>query len=354
MLHASEVAFWPDLPTQMAALMQTVPDIDGTEVILETTACGFNDFHQLWRKAEAGESEFIPIFLPWSMDPGYRRPVDHDFALDVEEEKLAELHGLDNEQIAWRRAKISQLGSPELFPQEYPLHSGEAFISSSFDSFIPAELVLKARKEKIDPYGELIIGVDPAGIGADRTSIAYRRGHVITKVHSRRGLNTMETVGWLQQIIREDNPVRINLDVGGLGIGIHDRLIEQGHPRRLINAVNFGGKPVEPGPLDETGKPIAGCANRRSEMWSNLKSALLGRLKLPDSDRLQADLVSVGYKFQSDGKLLLESKQDMRRRGMPSPDEGDAVALCFAEPMGSPLPGKGFNRKISYPGNCYV
>src|SRR5262249_27803158 len=93
-LHASEVAFWPDLPTQMASLMQTVPDIDGTEVILETTANAFNDFHQLWRKAESGASEFLPIFLPWSLDPGYRRTVDEDVEPDREERELMELHGL--------------------------------------------------------------------------------------------------------------------------------------------------------------------------------------------------------------------------------------------------------------------
>jgi hypothetical protein len=70
LLHASETAFWPDLPAQMASLMQTVPDLDGTEIILESTANGYNDFHSLWRKAEAGESEFLPVFLPWSLDAG--------------------------------------------------------------------------------------------------------------------------------------------------------------------------------------------------------------------------------------------------------------------------------------------
>ena len=48
LLHASETAFWPDLPTQMAALLQTIPDLPGTEIILESTAFGFNDFHRLW------------------------------------------------------------------------------------------------------------------------------------------------------------------------------------------------------------------------------------------------------------------------------------------------------------------
>jgi hypothetical protein len=189
-LHASETAFWPDLPVQMAALLQTVPDLPGTEIIVESTAFGYNDFFQLWRKAEAGESEFLPVFLPWFIDPEYRRSVDADFKMDSEESKLAELHKLGPEQIAWRRAKISQLGSAEYFCQEYPATAAEAFVSSTFDSFIPANLVIKARQEKIEPYGPLIVGVDPAGMGADRSSIAFRKGSCITKIESRRGLDT--------------------------------------------------------------------------------------------------------------------------------------------------------------------
>jgi hypothetical protein len=264
-----------------------------------------------------------------------------------EEQRLAELHNLDAEQIAWRRAKVCQLGNESLFSQEYPLTPSESFISSTFDSFIPAELVIRARREKVEPYGPLVIGVDPAGMGADRTSIAWRRSHVILKVESRRGLDTMETTGWINRIIDEEKPDRVNLDVGGMGVGIYDRLIEMGHRRNVVQPVNFGGKPVEPPPLDETGRPAGGSFNRRSEMWSNLKKALeAGRFSLLDSDSLQADLVSVGYKYTSDGKLLLESKQDMRKRGVPSPDEADAVALCFADPSGFSR-SKNFNRDLS-------
>ena len=347
LLHASETAFWPDLQTQWAALLQTIPDADNTEIILETTANSYNDFFRLWRKAEAGESEFLPVFLPWSVAPEYRAKVGDDFEMTSAEKRLAELYGLDVEQIAWRRNKISQLGSEEYFQQEYPLNASEAFISAQFDSFIPADLVLRARKEDIEPYGDLIVGVDPAGTGTDFTAIAWRRGHCITKIEKQR-LDTMQTCGWLGKIIREDKPVRINIDVGGLGIGIFDRLLEQGHSRSLINAVNFAGKPVEPPPLDETGKAGGGPANRRAEMWNNLKTALSGRFSIPDRDSLQADLVSVGYKYNSSGQLQLESKQDLRRRGVPSPDEGDAVALCFSEPYGSPVVGRSFYRPIEY------
>ena len=352
LLHASEAAYWPDLPLQMASLLQVVPDIDGSEVIIETTANGYNDFHALWRKAEASESEFLPVFLPWSIDPEYRRKVEPDFKTDAEESKLAELYDLDAEQINWRRAKISQLGSAEYFAQEYPLTPSEAFVSSTFDSFISAQLVVKARRNKAEPHGELIVGVDPAGKGADRTSIAWRKGRCITKIESRRGLDTMEVTGLVAKIIANEKPAKVNIDVGGLGIGVYDRLIEQGHSRSLVNAVNFGGKPVEPAPFGEDGKPAGGPANRRAEMWGNLKEALESEagLSLPDSDSLQADLVGPGYKYNSSGQLVLESKDDMRRRGVPSPDEGDAVALCFSEPDGSPVVSNArFNRVIEYP-----
>jgi hypothetical protein len=73
----------------MAALMQTVPDLPGTEIILETTANCHNDLHSLWRKAEAGESEFMPVLLPWFVDPEYRREIDADFVMDADESKLA-------------------------------------------------------------------------------------------------------------------------------------------------------------------------------------------------------------------------------------------------------------------------
>jgi hypothetical protein len=250
--------------------------------------------------------------------------------------------------MCWRRNKIAALGSLDYFKREYPLTPDEAFMASNFDSFITADLVMQARKETIDPYGPLLIGVDPAGKGADSTAIAWRRGHCITKIEKRHGLDTMEVAGLVAKIIRDEKPAKVNIDVDGLGVGVYDRLVEQGYGE-TVNAVNFGGKPIEPPPLDETGKPGGGPANRRAEMWSNLKAALQGRFSIPDSDTLHADLTSVGYKYASDGKLLLEAKEDMKKRGMPSPDEGDAVALCFSEPNGSPIPyNTGFNRKIEY------
>ena len=78
LLHASEAAFWPDLEAQAASLFQIVPDTPGSEIAIETTANGYNEFHKLWRNAESSASEFMPVFLPWSLDPDYRKKPDED------------------------------------------------------------------------------------------------------------------------------------------------------------------------------------------------------------------------------------------------------------------------------------
>ena len=354
LLHASEAAFWDSLQEQLAALWQTVPDIDGSEIIVETTGNQFGDeFHQLWRRAEAGDSEFMPIFLPWAIDPTYRVKLPDGFTMTAEEQGLATLHSLDAEQIMWRRNKISQLGSLDYFKREYPLTPDEAFMASDFDSFITADLVMVARKTTdIEPTGPLLIGVDPAGMGDDATAIAWRRGHRITKIERRRHLTTMEIAGWIASLIRKEKPAKVCLDTGGLGVGIYDRLVEEGHGN-VVTAVNFGSKPIEPPPLDDTGKPSGGPLNRRAEMWQNMKNALQeGRFSIPDEDALHADLTSCGYKYDSSGRLVLESKIDMKKRGMPSPDSADAMALTFSEPEGSPIPRSialNFNRRIEYP-----
>jgi hypothetical protein len=100
--------------------------------------------------------------------------------------------------------------------------------------------VVKARREQVEPYGDLIVGVDPASATGDRSAIAWRRGHAITKVKGYRGLDLMQLTGLIGKIIKEDRPARVALDVGGLGIGVYDRLRELGHSRsRVAGAEKF-------------------------------------------------------------------------------------------------------------------
>lgn len=333
--HGSEVAFWPHAETHAAGVLQAVPDEPGTEVILESTANGLgNLFHTMWREAETGASEYIAVFVPWFWQDEYRKAVPADFCETDEEREYREAYGLDLEQIVWRRAKIKELGDL-LFRQEYPANAAEAFQMSGHDSYIKPELVLRARKATAEPSGDLVIGFDPSRYGDDSGAMARRRGRKLLSVERRSKLDTMESAGWCKQVLDSERPARLFIDVGGLGAGIYDRLKEMGYGD-IVRAVNFGGAPFEPPLRDDRGNVQGGQPlNRRAEMWKNSKEWLEdpAGVDIPDDDALQADACGPGYKYNSNQMLVLESKDDMRRRGAKSPDGWDAVVLTLAEPV---------------------
>jgi hypothetical protein len=116
LFHGSEVAFWPHAETHAAGVLQAVPDVAGTEVILESTANGVgNFFHQKWRDAERGIGDFIAVFVPWYWQEEYRKEPPADFAMDAEEREYADTYALSDEQMAWRRNKIGELKDAALF-----------------------------------------------------------------------------------------------------------------------------------------------------------------------------------------------------------------------------------------------
>lgn len=349
LFHGSEVAFWPNASLHFAGVVQAIPDMPGTEVILESTANGIGgEFHERWQQAEKGEGDYIAIFIPWFWQEEYRRPVPPGFEPTQDELEYQRAYNLDLEQIVWRRAKIAELKDPLLFKQEYPANAAEAFQHSGHDSYIPADLVLKARKNKVDtPIGPLVIGYDPAWKGSDRHSMAWRRGRKVLKVESRAKLDTMQGAGWAKQVIDAEKPAKMFVDVGGVGAGVYDRLVEMGYGETVV-AVNFGSAPLEPQPLDENNKPKGGYVNRRAEMWGKSKEWLEepGGVDLPDRDSIQGDACAPGYKYDSLTRLVLESKEDVRKRGLRSPDEWDAIALTFAAPVST---NSRFNRDINYP-----
>ena len=337
LFHGSEVAFWPFAETHAAGVLQAVPNQAATEIILESTANGVgNFFHRKWREAETGQSEYVAIFVPWYWQDEYRIPAGRGFTLDAEEGEYAALYGLEPDQMAWRRVKIAELGDPLLFRQEYPASAAEAFQMSGHDSYLPPMLIARARKAQHAPAGPLVIGFDPAWKGGDRHAMAWRQGRCVRKIVSRRGLDTMQAAGWAKQVIDADRPSKFFVDVGGVGAGVYDRLKEWGEPyAAIVTAVNFGSAPIAPPPLDEHGRASGGPLNRRAEMWMRSKQWLedAAGAHIPDSDALQADACGPSYRYDSNTRLVLESKEDMRRRGQPSPDEWDAVALTFAEPV---------------------
>lgn len=327
LLHSSEVAYQPNAAEHAKGILQTVPNEPGTEIFLESTANGIgNYFHEQWQLAESGDSAFIPIFVPWYWQEEYNIAINELVPTD-EEQSLISLYGLSHAQLEWRRYKIIELSvggldGTKAFMQEYPCTSTEAFQTTGEDSFIAPDIVMPARKATAEAYGALVVGVDPARFGDDRTSIIYRKGRVAYNLRSLKDKDTMEVAGIVHRIIMEDNPEKVCIDIGGLGAGVYDRLKELGHGDVCV-AVNGGETPLN--------QKI--YLNKRAEMWGLMREWLLDfPCQIPDNDSLHADLCGVKYKFDSKTRLILERKEDMKKRGIRSPDEADALALTFAYP----------------------
>jgi hypothetical protein len=338
LFHGSEVAFWQNPKDHFASSVQGVPDARGTEIILETTANGASgEYFERWQEAEAGESDYIPIFIPWFWQVEYQREVGPDFELsgemlegEMSEIDYAEFFGCTKEQMAWRRAKIRELRSVALFNQEYPATATLAFQSSDGESYIKGPVVLRARKSDVKGGGPLIIGVDPAGEGGDRFCVALRRGHESEKIMKRNKINAVEACDWIDDVIQQYDPALVNIDAGGLGAPLIDFLrARRPEYRTLIKSINFGSRSQH-----KNAKPHApGPKLRRDEMWMRMKEwlELEEGVKIPDDDALQADLIGPRKKDSHNNDFSLESKDSMRSRGIRSPDLADALALTFAD-----------------------
>ena len=319
--HGSEVAYWENASAHLDGILQSVPRVDNTKIILESTANGKgNMFHEFWEDAIAKKNEFEPIFIPWYWDEGYRIPIDEEFSLTAEEAEYKELYGLDNEQIYFRRKTIANSHLKELgFQQEYPSNAQEAFIGSG-NSFIPGHLVEMARRyQDAIPSGIKFVGVDPAGMGEDRTSIIIRQGRKAYGLNSYLKYDTMEIVGLILKIINEENPDYICIDSIGIGAGVYDRLKELGYGK-IIKSINSGSRALNPDRY----------YNKRSEMWGLMKEWFEeGLVSIPDENSLASDLELLSYKPDSLNRIKLQSKSEISER---SPDEADALALTFAFP----------------------
>lgn len=165
MVHASEFAFWPgDKKETWIGVMQAVPAERGTLVIVESTANGFDEFHELWESAVNGENDFIPMFFPWFELPEYRKPVPPGTEWTAAEREMRERYGLDDEQLAWRRwcIKNNCAGDEEKFRQEYPGYPEEAFLTSG-NAVFDADLVAMRLQECQTPLriGQFEYETDP-------------------------------------------------------------------------------------------------------------------------------------------------------------------------------------------------
>lgn len=363
--HGSEAAWWTNAPDHFASSVQAVDEVRGvwgvlwrrpakplpfelqaperiegwvkppSEVWLETTSAGpVGEFFKRYTDAMKGIGRYRAVFVPWTVQAEYQEAGDFTPHAEPEEEgalsevEYQDLYGLTDAQMLWRRSKIHELGDVGKFRQEYPIDVTEAFAAANTDAFIKPALVLRARKRKMeDPDAPLIIGVDPAGSGGDRFAIAWRRGDKILKVEHRNKLEHDEAVAWLSTIIDEDNPNRMCIDRGSMGQNIVSALRNQNlRYADIVKGIDFGGTSR----MKQATPKRAGPWNRRAEMYSDLKEWLTEGGSIPDDDDLASDMSGPKQKWRANNDWLLESKTEMKARGLRSSDLSDACVLTFA------------------------
>lgn len=146
-LHLSELAFWEgDVTATLTGLFQAVPNLPDTMIIIESTANGYEKFHELWEQAVNGESDFVPLFVAWYELPEYSMPYS-GFKLTKEEKELKERYNLTNDQLEWRRWCIRNNCQNDIdqFKQEYPSSPEEAFISTGKCVFDKEAIINRLR-----------------------------------------------------------------------------------------------------------------------------------------------------------------------------------------------------------------
>lgn len=248
---------------------------------------------------------------------------------------------------SWWTRRWSCVDSPlvsDEFIEEMKLRYGEdsnafrirvlgEFPQADDDTIIPFHLVETATHRDIEGDSDLpsVWGLDVSRFGNDKTALCKRQGSVVTEIRSWAGLDLMQTVGRVvaeyEALLPSKQPREILVDSIGLGSGVVDRLREIGLPVRGINvaeAPSMGGTYL----------------NLRSELWFKTKAWFEDRAcKLPKDDQLVAELTGIRYSFTSSGKMKAESKDEMRKRGLASPDLADALCLTMASDAATALSG---------------
>lgn len=175
--------------------------------------------------------------------------------------------------------------------------------------------------KNLSVYSPLVIGVDVARFGDDKTAFCFRRGRVIEKILLFEKLDVVQVAHQVSGVIAEFRPVRVFIDVGGCGAGVFDVLVNNGFAMEVVG-VNFGERAENPDRY----------VNRRAEMWDRVREWLNSPIgvRIPKIEGIVEDLTAPFKMYDGLGRLQLEPKAEIKKRLGKSPDIGDAVALTFA------------------------
>jgi len=341
--HGSECAFWKNAAEIVSGILQTIPESLDSEIYLESTTNGTTGdglyFYEMAMIGLDDKSEFQTIFYPWFANKEYTKPLIEPLQLDDYEKFLVKTYSLTDEQLNWRRNKLTNefKTRPYLFKQEYPSNISEAFLKNN-NSLIAPEYIETARKNTGITGNNMpvIIGVDPAR-SSDRTIITIRQGRVIQKFYKFDVMDNIRLAGILLRLINAVNPARVFIDYGH-GDGVYDILSAQG-AGNILELVQFGSQAYD------TSKYM----NRRAEMYDKMRDWFIKGAYIKDTEYIDEFIRDISIipdlkVSDSNGRYSLEKKANIvKGTDVHSTDFADSLALTFASPVAFNAQEKGFN-----------
>lgn len=196
---------------------------------------------------------------------------------------------------------------------EFPKHEA--------DTLITVDAIEKAIDAEREMYGvDEFVALDPARYGGDTAAFIYRKGNYAIVLEEIQSSDLMTLAGKMVQYLEKYPKAQGRIDIIGLGAGIYDRLKEMPKISSRVFGVNVAVQAVD----------HEHYANQRAEAWDMMRLWL--RDAILEKHEGWYELAKPKMKILSNGKLQLESKEDMRKRGVSSPNIGDALSITFAQP----------------------
>src|SRR6266576_2230420 len=201
------------------------------------------------------------------------------------------------------------------------------FPRAGSSQFIPGDIVAAARQYKATGFDSLpkILSVDVARFGDDQTVVGTRQGRKARILAKYRGLDTVQVGERVIEWMEKEKPDATVIDADGIGAGVIDQIRFRGFGKRLFE---FHGGATADDP--------AAYFNRRAEVWGAMRDWLCAGAEIPDDPELEADLTGPEYGFSAKQQIQLERKEDMKKRGLSSPDAGDCLAMSFSVKVAPP------------------
>jgi phage terminase large subunit len=251
--------------------------------------------------------ELDPVYEKFALNP---RPDTRILNINYD---IAERYGWLPKEIK-AEIEFDRINNPELYAHKWlgqPMSQAEKAI-------IGRDNALQAMQRDMDLEGVIEVGVDVARMGNDRTVFKKRKGMAVIDTLILSHQRTTEVCDLLEAFVDMDKTVPLKIDDTGVGGGVTDEMMKRGYK---VIAVNFGAKANDPDKYP----------NLISEAWFYLAS-IIDQVAMPMNSDLLMELTTRQWVMDSKGRRGVESKDVYKKRGYRSPDEADAVILCFYTP----------------------